>query len=661
MIKATTSTDCTRSQHVANRKVRPSVLLWAATLAWGIMLCWLSLARYEAYNVGMLDLGNIAQAIASINRGAPLVYTSPNGNTSRLASHVEVIYYLFALLLRIWSDPRALLIAQSVLVAMGAIPVYRIARRRLPVTSSFHFALGYLLFPTAVAAVLFDFHGDTLAMPLLLWMLDALDARAWLRFWLFLCLSLLCKFYIAAPVFALGLTLLTVRTAPFELADFPRRRRLGLAICTTAALYGLLTLLVVRPFFSTSISGHSGSYAQFYFGAVSSIGLIGVLDRVLNLLAVLTPSAFLWWRALPTAAPAFAIIGPALISTGPGAAYAWSYHHYAAAVPFIVAGSIMGAARLVEQTKNARLRRRNAVAVGALFLGASLVFHVGLNDTPLGLTFWRSEPGFGLSPGSYGRTSRDALKDRWLAEAVPSGVPLAASNFLAPHLFKRESLYLVRYPDEPTAARLPQILPQVQLAIPDALFDFVQRSGAGFVGGVAYDVDAIRQLLQAPTWGLTAARDGLLRFEREPQPERVLQQRIARVADSSAAQARFADVIELVQSRVDPIGERRYQATFRWRALRDFQPDEQFVAVSALEGVPHNRMAHLPSYALQPTTSWRAGDVWEEQWEVQVPAGVAGSHAWRVGWYDTRNLYAAETDVRSRIGDEVVITVLELP
>lgn len=643
-------------------KARPSNFwLWASAVLFAAMYSVLASARFHGYNSGMLDLGNMSQAIWSVVQGQALRHTNPAGNVSRLGGHVELIYFALAPWMGLWASPVVLVVAQAVLFATGAFPVYAMACRRLPPFASLCFALGYLLYPTAVSAVLFDLHGDTLALPLLLWMLDGLDQRGWRQFWLFLGLSLLCKFYISAPVFALGLMLLTARTAPFDLAHLPNRRRLGLLVCAVATLYGLFTLFAIRPYFATAATHDTSGYANYYFGTITSIGVIGVLDRVLNVLAVLTPSAFLWWRALPTAAPAFAIIGPALLSTGPGAAYAWSYHHYAAAVPFVIAGSVVGAAHLVEQTKNVRLRRRNAAAVGIIFLGASFLFHFGLNDTPLGLTFWRSAPGFGLSSGSYGRTSRDALKDRWLAEAVPSGVPLAASNFLAPHLFKRDTLFLVRYPDEPRSERLAQILPQVELAIPDALFDFVQGSGDGFVGGVAYDVDAIRQLLQAPTWGLTAARDGLLRFEREPQPEQVLQQRIARVADSSAAEARFADAIELVQSRIEPLGEGRYRSTFRWRALRDFQPHEQFVAVSVLTGLPHSRMVHLPSYALEPTTTWRAGDVWEEQSEVQVPADVAGSYAWHVGWYDTRNLYAGETDARSRIGAEVAITVLELP
>ncbi len=636
-------------------------LLWMTVFGWSILYGWLSIARYQGYNAGMLDLGNISQAIVSVNRGQPLVYTSPDGNASRLAGHVELIYYLVALAMTVWSDPRVLLILQAILTVSAAVAVYRMAQRRLPSLTSFWFAVGYLLFPTAVAAILFDFHGDTLAMPLLLWMLDALDDRAWFRFWILLLLSLICKFYIAAPVFLLGLTLLTARSAPFELENDPSRRNLGIAICAVTATYLLIIMLGVRPFFSNATSGGSRAYASFYFGAVSSIGVAGVLDRVINLLAVLMPTAFLWWHARWTAAPGFAIIGPALLSTGPGAAYAWSYHHYAAAVPFLVAASVVGAARMVERTKNSRLRQRDASAVGLLFLGASLLFHIWLNDTPLGITFWRAERGYGLDPSAYGRTSRDAVKDRWLA-AVPDDAPVAASNFLAPHLFRRDSLYLVRYPDEPNAGRLAATLPNVKVALPDALFDFVQQTGRGFVGGVAYDLDAIRQLLQSPEWGLTAARDGLLRFERSPATDASLQQRIVSAPGEGTAVARFGDAIELISSAVEPLGGQRYRAVFRWRAIRDFQPDELWVAVSRLEGLPHARMVHLPSYALRSTPTWQAGEVWEEQFDVELPTeATPGQYQWLVGWYDTGHIDAFQTDERSRVGDEVPVTVLELP
>lgn len=635
--------------------------LWIVMSVWLVVFAGLSVARFSGYNAGMLDLGNMAQAIGSVRRGELLMFTGAYGNYSRLAGHVELIYFAFAPLLALWPDPRVLLIAQSLLAVSGAVPVYTIARRRFDARPALFFAIGYLLFPTAVAAVLFDFHGDTLAMPLLLWMLDALDARAWRRFSVFLTLTLLCKFYLVAPVFLVGATLLIARTAPFDLADLPDRRRLGLVVCGIAVLYAIVALLVIRPAFSVPASGDTGAYLAHYFGNLAAIGWFDVLDRAVNLLAVVLPAAFLFWWSPWTALPALAIIGPAVISTGPGAAYAWSYHHYAAAVPFIIVASIDGAARRARRSPSLRLQRREAQTGAILFLGATLLFHIGLNDTPLGMRFWQSPPGAGLDASGYGRTARDELKDRWLAD-VPSGVGVAASNFLAPHLWDRDILYVVRYPDEPDAGRLKNNMDKVQIVIADALFDFLQQTGGGYAGGVQYDLDAIRQMLQRPDWGLTSARDGLLRFERAPAADRRLLQRIQPVSDPGVTSAMFGDGIALVDAAIEPVGERRFRATFRWRALRSFAPNEQFVAVSVLDGVPNARIVHLPSYASEPTNGWQAGQVWQEQFDVQLPSAMpAGRYQWRVGWYDTRSPFAAATDNRSRIGNVAPVMEIDLP
>lgn len=651
---------------MTQRISRPTIYLSLAVILAAVLYAGLSIAQYRGYNSGMLDLGNMSQAIGSVLRGQPLITTRPTGNESRLAAHVEFIYILLAPLMWLWPDPQILLIVQALLMATAAIPVYRIACRRLPPFASLSFALGYLVFPTAVAAVLFDLHGDTLAMPILLWLLDALDTRAWRRFWLYFALSLLSKFYVAAPLFVLGLTLLSARTAPLDLGHVPRRRRLGIAISAIAAAYGAIVVFGVRPFFASPVSNDLPNYASYYFGGLATIGVAGVLDRLVNLLAVVLPTALLWWWARWTTLPALAIILPATVSTGPGSSYAWSYHHYAVAVPFLVVGSIIGAAHRANRVTSARLHLRELRAGGVLFFAASLLFHVGLNDTPLSIPFWRSEPGSGLDASGYGRTSRDALKDRWLTANVPPGAPIAASNFLAPHLSLRDTLYLVRYPDEPRADRLQVNLARVQTAIPDALFDYAEQTGAGFVGGVTYDLDAIRVLLQTPGWGLTAARDGLLRFDRNPAPGRALDQKIRQVDDPTPGSARFGDALEMVAGSITPTGSasasRRFRATFRWRALRDLRADEQFVAVSTLAGVSDARIVHLPSYALQPTSSWRAGQVWEEQFEVEIPAEVtAGRYDWNVGWYDERSIYAARTDARSRIGAEARVTALDLP
>ncbi|MEI7771198.1 MAG: DUF2079 domain-containing protein, partial [Chloroflexales bacterium] len=301
--------------------------LWAAMALVGALSAGLSLARYRGYNAGVLDLGSMAQAIFSALRGRPLITTGPGGNFSRLAGHVELIYYAFAPLLALWRSPEALLVAQAALVAAGAVPAYRLALRRLDSRLAARcVALIYLLYPVGLTAVLFDFHGDTLAMPLLLFALDAADRRAWRSYALWVGLALSCKMYIALPVAGIGAYLLL----------WGGRRRAGLISVAAALIYGAVAFLVLRELFKLpSLDGSAAkSYASYYFGALGEVGATAG-ERLLNALVVLGPAllvAWRGWRWLLVGAP---LALAALISTGPGAGYDYRYHHYAAVVPFI--------------------------------------------------------------------------------------------------------------------------------------------------------------------------------------------------------------------------------------------------------------------------------------------------------------------------------------
>jgi uncharacterized membrane protein len=632
------------------------VVLGLLILACGGMLTWLSIARYRGYNAGMLDLGNMAQAIASVLRGEPLVFTYKDGPMSRLALHVELFYYLLVPLYALWSDPQVLLVFQAALFALGAVPVARLTLRR---TGSPFFACGlalvYLLYPTAMTSVIFDFHGDTLAMPLLLFALDALDRRAWWQYALFIGLALSSKVYVALPVALLGPVIWWCY----------RERRVALLTGLAGLVYGAVAFLVVRPLFTTgqTSEAHRGlNYLSFYFGQFQQ--LFASLDqRLISAIIVFGPALFLirsGWRWL---LPGLPIAAAALLSTGPGSAYDFRYHHYAVVVPFIMMAAIMSLApagtRRVPRARRKRFVFPDRFAV-VVTLMTVIVFAASLVDIPLNPRFWSGVPGSGLQEWVYGRTARDALKDRWLAAVVPAGAPLATSTFLAPHLVNRHTLYLVRYPDEPSALRLPDYLPQIDYAVPDALFDYAVPLGSGFAGGVAYDLSAITQLLKSPDFGLVAAEDGLLLFQRNPPPDQVLEQQAepVHVEQTATPQMRFGEDIGLIRSAVEPLSGRRFRLTYDWVALRPLSEQAPLVAVSRIEGQTGNRVVHLPTYALLPTTEWEPGQVIREQFDVELPADLApGTYQWRTGWYTTDSMFAANTDERSRIGDEASMAI----
>ncbi|MGC9040356.1 MAG: DUF2079 domain-containing protein [Roseiflexus sp.] len=644
--------------------------LWIALLLIGSMLGWLSVARYEGFNAGMYDLGNMAQAIWSGARGEPLLYSRPEGSrASRLAGHVEVGYFLFAPFYALWPDPRMLLVAQAALFALGAIPVYRLAWRRLDAPYSGERAMPYaarcltliyLLYPTAQTSVLFDFHADTVAAPLILLALDALDVRSWRWFALWTALALSMKFYVAALVVGIGMVVFV----------WEEQRRAGMLTVLAGGVYSALAFFVVRQLFAAPSAGGAaeitGNYLAYYFGAIHEIAAT-LPDRLLNAVVVFGPALLVAWRGWRWLLPGLPLAGAMLISTGPGGAFDYRYHHYALVVPFIVMAIIDGAARMRQATPapSGEPRRRGRSWRGDLgfTVAVTAIFSALLVNTPLNPLFWIGAPGYGFDRSVYGVTPRDARLAAFLTTRVPPDAPLAASTFVATHLVNRETVYLVRYPFEAHPERLPHLLPQVQYALPDALFDWYLQLDDGYGGGLDYDREAIAVLLRDPSFALVDMEDGLLLFERDADSGHALVNRVSVVDDNGASVLQQFGPFDLVRANIEVIGERRLRASFAWRVREALPPGVQFVAVSRLDGAPGARFVHLPGYALHPVWEWSAGDVIEETFDVLVPPDtLPGRYAWRVGWYDVRHPDATLTDERSRMTGtaEYVVTFIEV-
>lgn len=649
----------------------------------GGMLATLSVARYRGYNAGMLDIGNMSQAIWSATQGQPLEYTHEDGTFSRLAWHIEVIYFLIAPLYALFPDPRTLLVLQSLLYMLGALPAYRIAKRHFGQHKvTIILMLCYLLYPTALTAVLADFHGDTLAMPLLLFALDAFERRDWRHYTLWIALSLLCKVYVAVPVIALGVTLW-----------LKGERKAGFLTALGGLFWGLLAVLVIGPAFTPpgvyQAQATPFSYFMFYFGRIKELLLPTMLPRLMNAFIVFIAVVWLGCYAPLWLLPAYAVALPALVGVGDVITYHYNMHHYALSVPFMFYAMVLGAAHLRRRqlSEGTRTRRgRTWIGDTLLSFGIIMILNMALVNTPLSPRFWLKKPGFGLDQWSYGRVSRDALKDRWLSANVPAEVPIAASEMLAPHLANRPTLYLVRYPyglkrlgqidsyresryllfhpDQLDELFLWNNLSKVDYVVADALFDYVRFLDAQqtkVLYGTLYDTPGIMAVLHDPSFGLREERDGLLLFERGLPATQALSQKVQVVEPLTSLQikARFGGSVGLVDTFFQPMDARRFRLQYDWTALCPQAEMPLLIAVSRIEGVPHSRYIHLPTLALYPTVRWEPGQIVREKFEIELPPDLpSGEYALWVGWYDSSHPHAFETDDRSRVGEEVKLGTL---
>ena len=190
----------------------------------------LSILRHRAFSTGRFDLGNMVQAVWSTAHGHPLQITSLRGDQiSRLGAHFDPVLAAFAPLWLVWPSPDLLLVGQAIAVALGALPVYWLARKHLgSERAALGFALAYLIYPPTQWLTLNEFHPVALACPLLLFAFWYLDEDRLVPFAVFGLLAATTKEEIAFVVAGLGLWY-----------AFAHRRRLeGAAIFATGVARG---------------------------------------------------------------------------------------------------------------------------------------------------------------------------------------------------------------------------------------------------------------------------------------------------------------------------------------------------------------------------------------------------------------------------------------
>src|SRR5437667_4629752 len=103
-------------------------------MAYSAFFSALSIQRHRAFLTHGSDLGQIDQAIWNTLHGHPLEHTKGDGTQStRLTDHVEPIFVPLALIFLLYDSVEALLIVQSCALALGALAIFWIARRRLGV------------------------------------------------------------------------------------------------------------------------------------------------------------------------------------------------------------------------------------------------------------------------------------------------------------------------------------------------------------------------------------------------------------------------------------------------------------------------------------------------------------------------------------------------
>ena len=407
-------------------RATPRLLLWSAIAAYAVGFASLSILRHRAYNTGRYDLGNMEQTVWNTAHGHFLRMTSGNGEQiSRLAAHFDPILAAFAPLWWLWRSPELLLASQALLVALGALPVFQLARKHLgSEQAAVGFALAYLLYPATQWLTLNEFHPVALATPFLLFAFRYLDDDRLLPFAIFAALAMTTKEEVGLVVACFG-----------GWYALRRRGRAGLVAAAAGLVVSVVAVEALIPHFNHGESSFLGRYDRV---GGSPAGIVRTLFThplrlaqvafqgrdVRYLLELGLPLACLFVLAplvLVAALPELAL--NVLSQTTTQASI--RFHYTAAAIAPLVAAAIVGAGRLA--------RRWPALPVGAVVVVLAVAANWRLGAIPL----WSDVPGGqAYQHDAATVTAHDRIADE-AVRLVPAGAVVSASNSLGAHLSDR--------------------------------------------------------------------------------------------------------------------------------------------------------------------------------------------------------------------------------
>jgi uncharacterized membrane protein len=586
-----------------------SAILVGFIVAYCVVFGTLSLLRHESFH-SKADLAVYSQVVWTTSRGQFFTSTiaqdfdSP-ATTNFLSDHFVPILAFVAPLYWVFPDARVLLILQTIALALGVLPIYWLARQRLPMPFPLLLSLAYLLLPSLHFVNLFDFHVIALVTPLLSFATYSLVQRRYGLFAIFVWLALLCQEEVAFIVVGLGLYLILAQ----------RRFVSGMALVVGGLFWGYALLNWIMPAFGRreffylwryGYLGHSVGEMALTLLTRPDLVLAHLLteSRLRFVLHQLIPFGLVSLVGLDVLALAGIPLAYLLLSVyEPMHSIQWQYT--APLIPFLTLAAVLGCARLLQRWPSPGFRW----ALASFLLVTSGASYVLVSPAPLGAYF---------DPHLYDVNDPHAVAAQEAVALIPADSPVMVQSDLLSHLSERA---LIReYPLTPDLNEVEYVVcnPQGQLyGFPshEAMYRNLARLGAN------------------PCYERVFDREDIIVFRRRNFTPQV------------ARRVNFGDTLIFLgydlSADYPPAGDVA-RVTMYWRsAHRMHKHHKYFVHLIDRKGRTIAQDDREPGNWRYPTPDWIQGETVPERYEFPLPAGVKpGDCRLRIG------VYAIETGER---------------
>jgi uncharacterized membrane protein len=387
----------------------------------------LAVLRHRSNHSFGFDLGIFDQIFWNTTQGRLFESTMSLSQPvphSFFADHFSPALSLIVPFYFLYPHPETLLVIQTGALALGAWPVYLLAKLKLPDGYPLLWVLVYYLFIPLAYINLYDFHEITLAVAPLGFALYFLESgrRAW--FLLFLLFTLLVKEEMGLIAAAFGAYVLLGK----------RDWKLGLGVLVGSLAAFTFTIQFAIPYFA---GGHEYTYVRLRYANVggSPLGILRTLftdplriahvllqaKKVYFVIGIFGPvlglSALAGWAALLP----LTTLGYLLLSNYEPQ-FSFTSQDCAPLIPLVIGTAIIAMARLPHAA-------RQPVATTVLI--SSLLFSWAFGDLPYSRKF---DPALFQTQARYAEFVPQVAK-------IPSDARVSAENGFASHLSERRYIY----------------------------------------------------------------------------------------------------------------------------------------------------------------------------------------------------------------------------
>ncbi|MFZ5516454.1 MAG: DUF2079 domain-containing protein [Candidatus Zhuqueibacterota bacterium] len=590
---------------------------WIAAGIYTCVMSYLSIIRYESFSASVYDLGIMIQTVWNTSQGW-LLQESVNMGYPMMRfwmAHWEFIYVPIALIYRLFSSPYTLLILHAAVVALGAVPIYKLAYDKSGNGSiAFSFSVSYLLYPAIQNATLCDVHGVTFAAPFLLFAFYYLQKNKIGLFALFSAIAISCREDSALLILMMGVYAFLIL----------KKRKLGIIVAIVGfswffiwyermairSMLGLPEFIIMEgaeahwdhlarlkddPFYLVSFLAkkYNIRYFIYLFGPVLLLSLFSPMTLLMAL-------------------PMFAIN---LLSS-----YYYTHdveHYYSATIaPFIYISAIYGFEKIQDYL---RIRHHKKLpwlrAMPILILLSSLIFF-----------FLKSNA---FDAGKWTITDHHRTIKKVIAH-IPEQASLSADAKLATHAAERHELYA--FNDHAYDADY-------------VLYDFYAPKVALVTRTTFHlpffwaDNDSIRNVLANEAYGIVVYEDGVCLFEKNADYDSGLR----RLAYSEGQKEMNSLHVEVAPGLVcrgyqtfeqlryyvdlgkfgDIAWQRGIHFTCFWEAAQTLEDTLLFQFKIENPGTGEQfSFDHAPVFGVFPTTRWEAGRMIQDEIFTTIPAGT---------------------------------------